>query len=123
MVSPDRTPKAVQDCHDLLAWLVPRLDGFPRTRRYTLGARIEDSLLDVLRHLVRAAYQRDKRESLAAANLELEVARHLWRVAHELEAMPAKRFAHGAKLIDDLGRQIGGWLRSRAPAESDKRPL
>jgi hypothetical protein len=47
------------------------------------------------------------------ANRTLEVERHLWRLAYELRVIPFKRYEHGARLMDDLGRQIGGWLRSR----------
>ncbi len=93
--------------------MVPRLDSFPRHRRFTLGERIEGTLLDVLRALIEATYRKDKAAALSHANRELEVVRHLWRVAHELDVMPLKRYAHGAKLMDDLGRQVGGWLRSR----------
>jgi len=28
-------PKAVEDCHALLAWIIPKLDDFPRNRRFT----------------------------------------------------------------------------------------
>ena len=45
------------------------------------------------------------------ANLQLEVQRHLWRLAYELQVIPQKRYEHGARLMEDLGRQIGGWLR------------
>ena len=34
-------PQAVQSCHELLLWLIPQLDKFPRTRRSTLGERLE----------------------------------------------------------------------------------
>jgi len=34
------TPKAIEDCHALLAWMLPQLDKFPRSRRFTLGNRI-----------------------------------------------------------------------------------
>ena len=30
-------PKVVDDCHELLRWLIPHLDKFPRNRRFTLG--------------------------------------------------------------------------------------
>ena len=53
-------PQAVQDCHDLLRWLIPLLDKFPRARRFTLGERLEGGLLDVLEELVDAAYGHDK---------------------------------------------------------------
>jgi hypothetical protein len=110
-------PQAVQSCHDLLLWLIPQLDKFPRSRRFTLGERLETGLLDVLELLVDAAYSRNKETSLKRANLRLEMVRHLWRLAHELKVMATRQYEHGAKLLDDLGRQIGGWLRSRESGE------
>jgi hypothetical protein len=110
-------PQAVQSCHDLLLWLIPQLDKFPRTRRFTLGERVEGGLLEVLELLVEAAYSRNKDIPLRRANLQLEVVRHLWRLAHELKVMATRQYEHGAKLLDNLGRQIGGWLRSREPGE------
>jgi hypothetical protein len=53
-------PQAVQSCHELLLWLIPHLDKFPRVRRITLGERIETGLLEVLELLVEAAYTRNK---------------------------------------------------------------
>jgi len=112
----DKTPQAVQTCHELIRWLIPQLDKFPRLRRFTVGERLEQSLLDVLGLLLEAAYTRAKQPALRRANLRLEVARHLWRLAHELEVVSTRRYAHGAGLMDDLGRQIGGWLRSSRQA-------
>ena len=37
-------PQVVQSCHELLLWLIPQLDKFPRSRRFTLGERIEAGL-------------------------------------------------------------------------------
>jgi hypothetical protein len=54
----DTTPQAVQACHELILWLIPRLDKFPRVRRFTLGERLEAILLEVLERLVEAAYSR-----------------------------------------------------------------
>jgi len=67
------TPRAVQAGHELLAWLIPLLDQFPRSRRFTLGERLETSLLAVLEALVEAAYSCDKRAALTRANLRLAV--------------------------------------------------
>jgi len=108
----DQTPQAVQACHELIRWLIPQLDKFPRQRRFTLGERLEQVLLDVLEFLLEAAYTRSKQAPLQRANLRLELARHLWRLAHELEVVSTRRYAHGAKLMDELGKQVGGWLRS-----------
>ena len=42
----ETVPKAVQDCHDLLRWLIPHLDKFPRARRLGVG-------LTLIRHAAR----------------------------------------------------------------------
>ncbi|MCH9699358.1 MAG: diversity-generating retroelement protein Avd [Gammaproteobacteria bacterium] len=116
MTSP--TPQAIQQCHELLVWLIPLLDQFPRTRRFSLGEKLENTLLEVLERLVEAAYARanQKTSALMTSNLRLEVARHLWRLCYELRIISIKRYKHGAELINDLGRQIGGWLRSSKQA-------
>ena len=108
-----QTPQAVQACHDLLCWLVPQLDKFPRNRRFTLGERLESGFLNVLELLITAAYGREKRIPLLEANRRLAVCRHLWRICYELQVISLKRYEHGAKLIDGIGGQIGNWAKSQ----------
>ena len=108
----DKTPLAVQRCHELLLWVIPHLDKMPRQRRFTLGDRLEGLLLEVLENLVAAAYSRDKKRLLIEANRKLEVARHLWRLAMELKAVSRKSWSHGVELMLDLGRQMRGWINA-----------
>ena len=105
-------PAAVELCHGLLKWIIPHLNRFPRQQRFTLGERIEGGLLDVLEGLVEAAYSPRPSKPLAAANLRLQRVKHLWRLALELEVITQKRYAYGVQLLEDLGRQIGGWQRA-----------
>ena len=102
----------MQAAHELLLWLIPQIDKFPRIRRFTLGERLESALLEVLELSVEAAYTHNKRAALHRANLWLEMAKHLWRLALELQAVAVRQYEHGARLMDELGRQLGGWLRS-----------
>jgi hypothetical protein len=53
------TPRAVQACHELILWLIPQLDKFPRSRRFTLEERLETILLEILELLVEAFFSRD----------------------------------------------------------------
>lgn len=106
-------PQAVQSCHALLAWLIPHLDNFPRNRRFTLGERLEDRLLVVLELLVDATYRRDNAAALRQANRQIAVLRHLWRLAFELRVIPLRRYEYGARELDALGCQVGGWLKKR----------
>lgn len=115
----DLTPHAVQACHDLIVWIVPKLDHFPRGRRYTLGSQIENLMLELLERLMAAAYAKpaDKARHLEAANLKLDVLRHLWRLALELRVVNVRAHRFGAEMMVSLGNQIGGWKKS-SPART-----
>jgi hypothetical protein len=39
---------AIAKAYDLLRWLLPTVSKFPKDKRYTLGQRIENKLLDIL---------------------------------------------------------------------------
>jgi hypothetical protein len=52
----------VEDCHQLLIWLISLLDNFPRNRRFTLDERLEKGLLEVLTLCTHAVYQGKKIE-------------------------------------------------------------
>jgi hypothetical protein len=118
-------PKVVQDCHELLLWLIPHLDKFPRSRRFTLGERLETELLEVLAAVTVAAYRRDPRAALSRASERLNVARLLWRLAHELQGIPTRRYTHGAERLDGLGRQRSHLSTSTSPHFSSRlrRPI
>ena len=72
----DTTPQAVQAAHELLLWIIPQIDKFPRVRRFTLGERLESTLLEVLEATLEAAFSARKQAALDRANLRLETARH-----------------------------------------------
>ncbi len=110
--------KVVQDWHEVLVWLIPQLDQFPKSRRFTLGERLESRVLLILEDLVEAAYGKDKKTPLTRANRQLEIMRHLWRSAFELKVISLRQYEQGIKRMDNVGRQIGGWLRLRAEPEA-----
>lgn len=104
--------------HDLLLYLIPELNKFPRSQKFVLGDRIETKVLEVQEHCLRAYYSRDKRAPLLEANLKLEMTRHLVRLAHGLRLFSHHTYGVLAGKVDEVGRMIGGWLRSLTTAAS-----
>lgn len=103
----------VEGAYQLVLWLIPVLDGLPRRQKLQLGDRLQTTSLDVLDRLIEAAYTRDRGALLQKqANLGLEKLRFWLRLAHDLQLLDFRRYEHAARLVDALGRQVGGWLRA-----------
>ena len=92
----------------------PAVEKFPRSQKFLLGDRIQSTALDVLERLIEATYTKGLRPALLAANLGLEKLRFLFRLATELKYLDLRRYEHAARSVDEIGRLVGGWLKSDA---------
>jgi len=78
-----------------------------------LGERIESALLDILSLATQAYYANKQRGALLIqANQQTAVLRHLWRLSYELKVIDKRKYNFGSELIENIGRQVGGWQRS-----------
>jgi hypothetical protein len=86
------TGAAVEPHYQVLAWLLPTVEKFPRSHKFTLGARIETTALNVLEALIEATYTRDRTQHLRRANLGIEKLRFLIRLATDLRLLDRRRY-------------------------------
>ena len=112
------TGPALEAMYQLLLWLVTTLDKFPRSQKFLLGDRLQSQALGVLDSLIAATYSRERAGHLRAANLELEKLRFGIRLAKDLRHLDFNRYEHAARAIDEVGRLVGGWLKTHGVAES-----
>ena len=119
-----RTGPAVEAHYQLISWLMPTVERFPRAQRFLLGDRIQGTALDVLEALIEATYTRERRAHLARANLGLEKLRFFFRLAHDQHHLDPRRYEHAARMIDDVGRLVGGWAKaSQESGGRSKEPI
>ena len=109
---------ALEAAYQLLLWLTPAVEKFPRGFKFTLGDRTMSTAIEVLDHLVAATYSRERLERLSAANLALERLRFFMRLASDLRIIDLRRYEHAARLIDETGRLIGGWIKADRAAKT-----
>jgi hypothetical protein len=114
-----RTGAAVEAHYQFLMWLVPTLDKFPRSQKFTVGDRIQAMALDVLEALIAATYTRDRAQYLRQANLGIEKLRFLLRLAADLRLLDRRRYEHAARTLDETGRLIGGWVKAHGASTRD----
>jgi hypothetical protein len=55
-----RTGPAIEAHYQFLAWLVPTIEKFPKSHKFTIGDRIETIALDVLEALIEATYPKER---------------------------------------------------------------
>ena len=98
--------------YDLLAWLIPQTLQFPKSQRFVMAQRLQDAALDLHELLVAAGktQRAERRRTLVQADIRLEQLRLHWRLCRTLELLPPGRYEHGARMIDEVGRLLGGWL-------------
>lgn len=108
-------PALVEHGYGTWLWIDARVEGFPVQARRMLGHRIVDAALDALTATTEAAYSPRggaRTDRLGTANRSLTVLRILLRGARDRRHLSIEQHEHAMKLVDEWGRQIGGWLRA-----------
>jgi hypothetical protein len=101
--------------YDLVLWSCHHVSRFPRQHRFVLGERLEKNLYDLLETLVEARYTKERQPLLARANKRLEVLRFQVRLAKDLNCLQKNSYIFASKMVDEVGRLVGGWLKSGGP--------
>lgn len=104
----------IERTRDLLKWLLPHLNNFPKTHRFVLGDKMENEGLELLLRLTEAAYTRERGDLLRKSNLHLEKLRQLMKLAMEIGCFTSAQHKHAAALMREVGMQIGGWMKHSA---------
>src|SRR5262249_24734809 len=102
--------------YELILWSCNHTSKFPRNHRFVLGERIERNLYNLLETLIQAKYTRNRQRPPEQANLTLEVLRLQMRLAKDLQCLKVPSYGFASQAIDEIGRLVGGWLRSRPEA-------
>ncbi len=114
MTSADAEPPLFPKTFDFLAWLVPATNHFPRLHRQTITRRLLDAALDFQECVLEANSRRGaaRLERLTAADAHLDKVRIYLRLAHRWQWLSLGQYEHASRLVAELGRLLGGWLKT-----------
>jgi hypothetical protein len=98
---------------DLLVWLLPKAERFPKAYRFTLTQRLMNTALDLQDALTEAETRRGamRLRALSSADAHLARLRVYLRLAHHWQWLSDGQYEHVSKLLVEIGRLLGGWLR------------
>ena len=97
--------------YDLLKYLIPVTQKFPKSQRFVLAKRIEDAALNVYECLLEARKVNllARREVLIQADVELEKLRLHLRLGMELQYLKFPQYEHASACVVEIGRLLGAW--------------
>jgi hypothetical protein len=101
---------------DLLLWLIPQAQKFPRAHRFGLGERVQNAALDFQELIIAAGKTRgaERQAHLLQADVRLAQLKHWARLCLELRLLSVRQYEHLARLSDECGRLLGAWLKQRS---------
>ncbi|HEY5221403.1 MAG TPA: diversity-generating retroelement protein Avd [Candidatus Paceibacterota bacterium] len=82
--------------------------------RHTIWLRSENIILDILEGILSAsqAYGGEKLPTLEKVSVKLNLLRIFVRLMKETRTIDMKRYVTLETLIDEIGRMLGGWIKS-----------
>jgi len=107
----------IQKIYDLYREVYLAVEKMPKKDRFSLGQKIEQINLDLIELLIGAGSNKDKKLLyLGKAAIKLDLLKMLIRLAEEVKAIPTKKYLHLQEILQEIGKMLGGWIRStKAP--------
>lgn len=99
---------------DMLDWLLPKSERFPKAYRFTVTQRMMNAALDFQEALFEAQAQggTTRQKHLRQADAALSALRLYLRLAHRWKWLSDGQYRHVSVMIAEIGRLLGGWMKA-----------
>jgi hypothetical protein len=84
---------------------------FPKTKRYTLGQKLDDITLEIFEHLI-SVPNNNKTETLYKVSNKIDLLKILLRLAKDTLALTNKNYLELQEMLQEIGKMLGGWIRA-----------
>ena len=98
---------------ELLQWLLPKSERFPKSYRNTLTLRLMNTALDLNEATIHALRRRgrSRQSALQQADEALECLRSYLLLVFEWRWISIRQYEHVCGLLMEIGRLLGGWIK------------
>lgn len=86
----------------------------PKQDRYTIWQKCENTIIDMLEQLLMATQlsTEEKLLKLEMMSVKLNMLRVFLRMTKDIKAINHKKYIQLELIIDEIGRMLGGWIKS-----------
>jgi four helix bundle protein len=99
--------------YDLLTWLLPQCDRFPKSQRFVVTQRLQAAALDFQEAIFEANARTgvQRLEHLQAADAHLNKLRLYLRLSQLWGWLSSGQYEHVSRMVTQIGRLLGGWIK------------
>lgn len=87
---------------------------FPKTKRYTLGQKIDQISLDIIEFITTAGYlsKEQKLPVLNKVSIKLDLLKMLLRLSWETKCLDNNKYQQLTSPLMEIGKMLGGWIKT-----------
>jgi len=101
-----------QKFYNFILWIYPTVNKFPKAQRFVLGQQISNTVLDILKNIIQGNSERYKLPYQKQVSVDLDKLRILVRLSKDLKFVSIKQYEFASDKINEIGRLLGGWMKS-----------
>jgi len=103
--------KIFHKTYEFIKWIHTLLNKFPKSEKYTMAQKIENTSLNLLENIIQSNNDFDKKQSLQKAIVELDKLRIFSDFQKIYNFISFAQYEYGSQLINEIGKMLGGWYK------------
>lgn len=109
--------------YDLLNWLLPQCEHFPKSQRFVVTQRLLGAALDFQESIFEANARSggQRLQHLQAADAQLNKLRLYLRLSNQWAWLSGGQYEHVSRMVAGIGKLLGGWIKQTRAAGGDAR--
>ena len=103
-----------QKIYDLLLYIYPTVNKFPKSQRFVLSQHIFNSLLEILKLTIIANSKPIKERIYEQEQISvyLDIFRIYIRLSKDLNFLSIRKYEHIMRYINEIGKLLHGWKKA-----------
>jgi hypothetical protein len=100
-----------KETYDLMLWIMNKTNGFPKSKRFSLGVRLENVSLDLVTACYRYPYATQKGRMAGSISRYFDELKLLLHVAHDVRLLGQSGYSYVLTATEKIGPMIGALLK------------
>ena len=111
-----------QKIYDMILYAYPALEQMPKSQKFSLAQDMKHCMDKIMRLTISANKKYTKRTTLQELDVEIAALKIYLRIAYDLKYLPPKKYEVWTGMMVEIGKMVGGWIRSQREAAEPPKP-